>query len=259
MFPKIYRTPAVWFRMGLQAGQITFVGRGAGSPVEQAPWNPGVANLPEFGVPIGGPDSPVAGTRVGERWAPDLLTEGIRDGLFPLPTDYVLTDHDRDLFELVAIPSAGNLPAWDALVAPVLKMAGIVPEGGTAATGPASSLGAPGMPHGTTPPSPPPAPSVVQAPPVTAQIPPVTAAQLPPLNLPQGADPGLSAADISSIVTTLKRGYPSRGTEIDIAAAALQSRCNTKPVEIIAALLPVLGVTDPRVTRALGIIELFLE
>ncbi len=135
---NLFRSIPVWLRVGLSAAQIIF--RDRNGAVARASWTP-ADNQDTFGVPIGGADSPVEGTLVGERYSRQLLQQVIRAGGLPLPPNYAVTDRDDDLMKLVAI---GNLPAWDALVVPAANKVGVTVDPGPVA--PNSSPGAAGVP-----------------------------------------------------------------------------------------------------------------
>ncbi|MEA2694639.1 MAG: hypothetical protein QOJ16_4026 [Acidobacteriota bacterium] len=140
-----FRSIPVWLRVGEGATEIIYRTHGGGTG--RASWTPAEGS-DTFGVPIGGADSPAAGTLVGERYSRQLLQQVIRAGALPLPINYVVTDRDDDLMKLVAI---GNLPAWDALVVPAAARAGVTADPGHVA--PNSSAGAPGVtPVATTTP-----------------------------------------------------------------------------------------------------------
>lgn len=134
----VYRSIPVWLKVGMHADSIIFKSRAGGT--ERSSW--AVSSLGEdiFGIPLGGPDSPSAGTLVGERYSRDLLRDAIRLGLFPLAVNYEPTDRDDNLMKLVEI---NGQSAWDALVVPVLVKAGISVD--TGATGPKAPAGL-GMP-----------------------------------------------------------------------------------------------------------------
>jgi len=147
----VYRSIPVLLKVGLGATSIGARDRKGG--VLTASWEV-VGGHDVFGVVIGGPDSPVAGTLVGERYSRNILQQVIRAGGLPLPIDYQVTDRDDDLMKLVSIDGK---PAWDALVAPAAEKLGISVNPGVVARN--SSPGAPGVPNQsalplpTTPPS----------------------------------------------------------------------------------------------------------
>ncbi len=153
--PTVYRSVPVWLRVGQGATEIIYRTRDFGTA--RASWTP-AENQDTFGVPIGGADSPVSGTLVGERYSRQLLEQVIRAGGLPLPPNYAVTDRDDDLMKLVAI---GNLPAWDALVVPAANKVGVTVDPGPVA--PNSSPGAAGVPSTSNPSAPPAAPSGSQA------------------------------------------------------------------------------------------------
>jgi hypothetical protein len=151
----VYRSIPVWLRDGQGATEIIYRTRDFGTA--RASWTP-AENQDTFGVPIGGADSPVAGTLVGERYSRQLLEQVIRAGGLPLPPNYAVTDRDDDLMKLVAI---GNVAAWDALVVPAANKLGVTVDPGPVA--PNSSPGAPGVPPSSNPSTPAATPSGSQA------------------------------------------------------------------------------------------------
>lgn len=168
-----YRNIAVWLRVGHGATQAVWPNRD--HQAQLSTWTPG-GDHDDFGVKIGGADSPVAGTWVGERYSQDLLVEAIKRGLLPLAKDYQPTARDADLLKLVAIPGtsatgySGPLAAWDALVAPALVAGGISVDAGHLP--PNSTPGAPGVaPLPPPPAAPPPAPLAPPVAPAPAPAP----------------------------------------------------------------------------------------
>jgi len=141
---ETYRSIPVWLRVGNSADEIIY--RDRSGAVARASWLPDESH-DTFGVKIGGEDSPVSGTLVGERYSRQLLQQAIRVGALPLRTDYVVTDRDDDLMKLVAI---GDLPAWDALVAPVLARLHLSapPSSGPGDSNPGVVPPTPGRPDG---------------------------------------------------------------------------------------------------------------
>lgn len=158
----VQRSIPVLLKVGLGATQIVAKDHAGGRVL--ASWE--VVNGHDvFGVKFGGPDSPVAGTLVGERYSRDILRSVIRADGLPLPIMYEPTDRDDDLMKLVLVDGK---PAWDALVVPQAEKLGISVDPGPVA--PNSSAGAPGVPPGK------PAPVVLPPPPPTPPAAPVAAA-----------------------------------------------------------------------------------
>jgi len=152
-----FRNVAAWLRLGQGATSILYVTQDGGHAT--ATWTP-AGDHDDFGVQIGGADSPAKGTLVGERYSRALFQQGVRQGLFPLASTYVVSDRDDNLLKLVDV---NGQAAWDALVVPVLKANGIIADPGQVERNAPDGLGGPSQPAATPPPPPPPPPPAVPA------------------------------------------------------------------------------------------------
>lgn len=240
--PTIYRSIPVWLRVGLGCTQIIFTDRNGATA--HALWDPS-NNSDNFGVKIGGADSPVRGTLVGERYSRQILQECISLGLLPLSINYTVTDRDNDLMKLVAV---GSLAAWDAEVVPVAKVAGVTTDPGPVAAN--SSPGAPGVPPGSALPpfSLPPPPSAPATPPRPLPAPPGTTT---PIVLP--AAPGISDTDRAELLAILERSYPGESTGI-LSAVDLYAHYKSgalTPIQALTAAVPILGIDNPKLIEEL--------